>query len=240
MKLYFDNLNNEFSLKETETNECVFETYERDERIGWKAGTNPIIKKGPFEILIGTNFYPKAPHREYISIIITVNGIRLLPLSMAVRKADVYYQFSKKDLTINQYGIKNYSERNPATIVQIGDSINWGKALEEICWICNNYKEWILKESGLLIAKLCETICTSHITISSLLELVRVYDELIPEIIPIYRKFADLYCLDALRSVIDFIGRTCENNTRLNHNDKEAKAMSGDIIWQYIKDYYLN
>lgn len=240
MKLYYDNECNLFSLTNSETYECVFESYDRNDRIGWEAGRNPVIRKGPLEIIIGTNFYPKAPHREYLGIIVSINGIRLIPLSMAVRKAKSYYHFGKDELTIQQFGIKNHIGRNPATIVQIQDQIDWRTALSELCYICNHYEGWIIRQTEILLSKLKETKLTSFYNISTLLEFVRVYDEIVPSIIPVYRKFIDSYCIEAMKGVLDYIGRARNNNNiGLNKINKIAKAKNGDVIWQYIKDYLL-
>lgn len=239
MNLYFDNTNNMFSTTQSETNECVFESYERDERIGWTAGSNPAIKKGPFEIIIGTNFYPKAPHREYLCVMIKVSGVLLLPLSKAIRKAAVYYHIGERELAKQQFGLKNYTNRGPATIVQIGDQIDWAIALSELCRICNNYEKWLINEIDTLISCCIETKKEAFTDISKILELVRIYDEIVPGIIPIYRKFIDIRCLAAMKGVLDYIERGLINNCGLNNLNKEAKAKNGDMIWQYIKDYYL-
>ena len=62
MFLYYDNKNHSFSLEQTETSECVFQTYtgnSYDDRIGWKKGINPAIYKDNVKLVISTNFWPE-------------------------------------------------------------------------------------------------------------------------------------------------------------------------------------
>ncbi len=156
MNLYYDYAKKKFTVRNTATSEIVFETYERDERIGFSKGSNHVIKKGDIEIIIHTNFYPKSPKREYIYANILVNGILLLPISMACRKAVVQYHFSNHSIAFLQYGAGNNERMEPKTILQRGGDINWENLLCEICKICNDYKGWIIKETKLLISSLSE------------------------------------------------------------------------------------
>ena len=232
--LYYDKSKDEFTPNRSDNCEILFECYEREERIGLDKGNNPPIKKGPFEITIKTNFYPQSPERQYISISITVNGILLLPISMACRKAVTNIHFSKHDIAFLQYGIGNNQGKEPVTIFQRNDEMNWDIALQEVCDICNNYEEWIIKETKLLIAKLREFSKTDFNSISTLLSLVRGYETIAPNVISVFRKFVDPHCFDAMRQLIIFI----ENN-KMKALEKVAKKKRGDILWAYIKDYYL-
>lgn len=234
MNLYYDNATNKFTVKETATCEKVFETYKREERIGYSNGSNPSIKKGNIEIMIRTNFYPKSPKYEYIGARIIVNGVLLLPLSMACRKAYTQYRFNKHEIAFIQYGAGNNAGKEPMTVFESGDDINWGKVLIEICNICNDYKGWIIKETKLLLSSLSMHSKTNFWNISTLLKLVRIYESIVPEIIPIYREFVDLYCLNAMKDVIDYIAKG-----NLDDLNKKTKKEHGDVIWTYIKDFYL-
>lgn len=235
MNLYYDNAKQSFTLHKTKTCETVFETYEREERIGWSKGVNPPIKKGNVEIIIGTNFYPSSPKREYIGVRITVNGVLLLPLSMTCRKASKNYHFSKRQIAFLQYGPGNNDGREPMTIMKRGDEISWESVLYEICEICNNYQRWIIKETQLLIATLSEHTKARFWNISTLLELVRTYESIVPDIIPVYREYVDSYCFEAMTNILDCIKQQQKDNL-----NKSAKRKQGDIIWEYIKDYYLS
>ncbi len=235
MYLYYDYLKGIFTLKETETCECVFATYGRDDRVGWEEGNNPSIKKGPFTIDIRTNFYPKALHQEFLFVNIYVNGVLLLPLSKACRKADVLYYFNEHQITFLQYGAGQNREKDPSTIVQIREHISWESALEEICNICNNYEKWIVDETRSLLSTLLENNKTSSYDISTLLELVRVYDEIAPNVIPVYRNFVDLRCIGAMKDVLDVV----ESHKDMDIHNRVVKAKNGNVIWEYIKDYYL-
>lgn len=234
MNLYYDYAKKKFTVRNTATSEIVFETYERDERIGFSKGSNHVIKKGDIEIIIHTNFYPKSPKREYIYANILVNGILLLPISMACRKAVVQYHFSNHSIAFLQYGAGNNERMEPKTILQRGGDINWENLLCEICKICNDYKGWIIKETKLLISSLSEHKKTNLMDIATLLELTRVYESIVPEIIPIYREYVDLHCIKVMKDVIDYIEKG-----NLDNLNKKAKKEQGDIIWTYIKDFKL-
>lgn len=114
MILYYNHLDEEFTLNKSDTCEPVFETYGGNERLSWSKGVNP-IKKGNIEITIRTNFYSNTPHLEFLGVNITVNGILLLPLSMACRKAVKNYHFNKHQIAFQQYGAGNNAGREPMT-----------------------------------------------------------------------------------------------------------------------------
>ena len=67
--LYYDNQTKQFSLKETDSNEVVFDTHDR---IGWSNGKDEFTCD-IFRFEIRTNFYPKARHQEYIWINVYVH-----------------------------------------------------------------------------------------------------------------------------------------------------------------------
>ena len=79
MILYYDKQAQKFSMKKTESNEAVFET---SNTIGWTNGHDQ-FSCDIFRFQIHTNFYPQAPHQEYILIDIFINDILLLPISLA-------------------------------------------------------------------------------------------------------------------------------------------------------------
>ena len=238
MKLYYDNTNSSFCLNKTSICDCVFEINDMNRRVGWKEGKNPVIRKGPFEISIQTNFYPKFPNREELIVNIAVNGILLIPISKACRKADVLYHFSKHEIAFFQYGAGNNDGREPATLVQLRDDINWERSLKEICNICNNYKNWVVSQTELLLSILLEQKKTSFNDIATLIDLVRVYDDIVPEIIPIYKDFIDSRCMSSMRKLLDYIEGHI-NDKHLKTCDMNAKRKNGDLIWSYIKDFYM-
>lgn len=77
--LYYDNQTKQFSLKETDSNEIVFDTHDR---IGWSNGKDEFTCD-IFRFETRTNFYPKARHQEYIWINVYVHDVLLLPISLA-------------------------------------------------------------------------------------------------------------------------------------------------------------
>lgn len=235
MNLYYDNAKEVFTMHKTESCETVFESYEREERIGYRNGVNQPIKKGDIEINISTNFYPSSPKREYISVRITVNGVRLLPLSMACRKASRLYHFNKHQIAFLQYGAGNNIGRTPVTILKRGEDISWERVLKEICVICNNYRKWIISETKSLIMNLSKHTKADFGNISTLLGLVRTYETIVPDIIPVYREYVDPHCFEAMANILHYI-----NEHQLDNLSKVARREQGDIVWTYIKDYYLS
>ena len=122
----------------------------------------------------------------------------------------------------------------PKTILKRGDDINWEDLLCEICKICNDYKGWIIKETKSLISSLSEHKKTDLRDIATLLELIRVYESIVPEIIPIYRKYVDMHCIKTMKGLLDYIEKG-----NLDNLNKKAKKEQGDTIWTYIKDFKL-
>ena len=146
LKLYYDVDTHIFSI--TSTNNCVFETHQRE---GCANGKD-IILQPPFQIEIGTNFYPKASNREYIYVNIYINGVLLLPVSKAWRKVSSQKTGIIKDIFIeewgNNIGVVNCYPKSPSTIVLLrkhtkGEELCWYDVLSSICQICNNYRTWI-------------------------------------------------------------------------------------------------
>ena len=92
-----------------------------------------------------------------------------------------------------------------------------------------------MDETRSLLSTLLENNKTSSYDISTLLELVRVYDEIAPNVIPVYRSFVDLRCMGAMKNVLEFV----ERHKDMDSHNRVAKAKNGDVIWKYIKDFYL-
>lgn len=230
MKLYYNEELQKFSLTSAENYVEVFETHHKEKV---ENGKNE-IKYGCFRIIIQTNFYPQSPEREYIYVDIFINEVLFLPLSLACRKADVHYHFSKHQIAFKQWGAGQNIGRDPHTIMQIRDKIDWSNILNGICEICNDYKEWILREILQLKNDLAIHKMTEYWDVSTFIELVRTYEHIIPESTSIFCDFIDDNCK---RSMIKIIESIDSNDSNPN---KEFKKKSGDIIWNYIKDYHLN
>lgn len=234
MYLYYDTNTQLFSLSGNGENEIVFETYPREERVGRRKGVNPPIEIGHFKIDIKTNFYPKSKECEYIAINVFVDGVKLLPISMAFRKADVIYYIGKYNISFQQYGSGKNKGKEPATIVLLKGQADWNIALHTLCDICNNYAEWIEKEMIHLIASMISHKKTGFCEVSEFIELVRVYDKIAPSIIPVYRQFIDSRCVEAMKDLLEYIA-----SHKMSEIDRDKKVRHGNALWQYIKDNKL-
>lgn len=120
--LYFNEDTKVFSKNPDESSAKIFETWQRDERLFRKEE----FEYGPFRINICANFNPSYHKSEYIYVDIYVNGVLLLPLSIACRKADVLYHFGEREITFQQWGSGNNAGKSPHTLMQTMDDINWG------------------------------------------------------------------------------------------------------------------
>lgn len=233
MYLYYDTNTQLFSLSDNGEKETVFETYRKEERVGRRKGVNSPIEIGHFMIDIKTNFYPKSPRYEYIAINVFVDGVKLLPLSMACRKADVNYYLGKDNISFQQYGAGNNKNKEPATIVLLRENANWSLALHTVCDICNNYEEWIGKETRNMISFMTVHGKIGFCEISKFIDMVRVYDIIAPSLIPVYRQFIGSRCIEAMKDLLEHI-----TTHKMKENDKKMKFSYGYILWRYIEDYY--
>ena len=231
IKLYYDWKKNYFSLSPSDGSIEVFQSHNR---IGYEKGKDT-ISIDPFRIEITTNFYPQSPAREYIFVDIYINNVLLLPLSLACRKAAVHYHLGEHEIAFTQWGPGQNYGKAAHTIMQKKDKICWDNILLKICEICNDYNKWIENETATLIQSLLIHKKESYHDIATFIELVRRYDTIAPNIIPLYRIFVDDHCFHAMTQLVDSI-----NNSILNELNKKYKASYGDIIWKYIKDYYLD
>ncbi len=230
MKLYFDCKTNTFSTTQKDSFDEVFESFDckRHEK-------KPVEKTlGIFTVKIcrdNWDFFREG-FVQWLWVDISVRGNLLLPISMSCRKAENQYKFSEREIAFQQYGAGHNSGKPSHTYMQTSrDCIDWDKAFNKIVNICNHYRDWLTQETKQLIASLETHKRTKFWDIATFIELARRYDVIVPEIIPVYRRFVDEYCFAAMSELIKHI----ETN-RLNG---KRKAMYGDVIWSYIKDYCI-
>ena len=67
-----------------------------------------------------------------------------------------------------------------------------------------------------------------------LISMIRAYDKIAPDIIPLYHPVMDDMVLDAMTEFWENTKRRKVSNIEIKHLIEE-----GDLIWQYIKDYKL-
>lgn len=230
MTLYFDGITNTFSTTPKESYIEVFESF--DCKKHEKKTTEKTL--GMFTVSMRRDnwLFAHEGFVQWLWVDISVLGNLLLPISMSCRKADTRYHFSEHEIAFQQYGPGHNRGKSPHTYMQTSkDYIDWDKAFNNIVNICNNYSEWITQETKQLIASLETYNRTKFWDIATFIELARRYDVIVPEIIPVYRSFVDEYCFVSMSELIKHI----ESN-RLN---RKRKAIYGDIIWNYIKDYCI-
>ena len=240
--LYYDYQTKQFSLKETGSNEVVFDTHDR---IGWSNGKDEFTC-GIFRFEIRTNFYPTARHQEYIWINVFVHGVLLLPISLAAYNG----RLDKKNISIAQYGKDNYRLYGggyllPHTVVLSNRDQSWGSnydyvwigALATVRDICNNYKDWMLREIQELISKSGIGLEKDTYRLHTLLELTENWSLVCPEVARHLQPLVGNYCLDRMAALIQKI-QMLDGTT-----DREANVQTlvknGDLYWNYIKGRYL-
>lgn len=229
LRLYYDTALQKFSFIPNSNSENVFDACER----GLHANLEDNFEQDSFRITMRT-ISTKAPKRRYVYVDIYINGVLLLPLSLSCRKAYIYYHFGKHEIIFQQWGAGQTKQRTAHTIMQKDENINWSILLSQICRICNNYEVWIVQETEQLTVLLENNKKNKYWDIATFIELVRIYEGLVPGIIPVIHTFVDKYCLNAMKNLID---STAKHKMKIK--DMQHKTKCGDIIWNYIKDYLL-
>ena len=234
-RLYYDSVLKNFSTAPTDNSIEVFKTHHRE---GLANGHDEIMCD-LFKVVIQTNFYPKSPQRQYIIADIYINDVLLLPLSFAYRPNVKWWMYDlRENIYFTEYkrhcGKVDIYPKGPSTFVLLKDEINWAKLLSEICDICNHYKEWLSNEVELLVNSAMTLPQINWRTCSMLISMIRAYDKIAPDIIPLYHPVMDDMVLDAMTEFWENTKRRKVSNIEIKHLIEE-----GDLIWQYIKDYKL-
>ena len=228
MRLYYDKTTNEFSLKQTASNELVFEAHENENYKG-------TIECGSFKIRINTYFCPQKPEKEYIRVNIFLSDIQLLPISKSIKRTSSGLRFEKK--RINTFSYPNIIP-GPNTCAYRDMYFDWYFVLKDICDICNGFDEWLLNEARELINLLSEDKLNLAWGLSYILQLTTPYEPFVPAIKTFIHPIADKHCLIALQDGINHLKEWKEKevegqsyNYYLNHCK---------IIWKYIQDNWID
>lgn len=237
LKLYYDVDTHIFSI--TSTNNCVFETHQRE----GLANGGDIILQPPFRIEVKTNFYPKAPNREYIYVNIYINDILLLPVSKAWRNVSSHNMDIAKDIFIEEWGnntgVVNCYPQSPSTIVLLrkymkGEELCWYDVLSSICQICNNCRTWITNEVEMFVNETKKRQNIHWRRLSSAISLIRTYDILVPELNEIYRPVFDSKVLSAVQSM-------CKSIEQMQISEEPSQnripQQEANVLWKYLTDY---
>lgn len=232
MELYFDKATNTFSLERSETNEKIFESFECHNY----RGHNKPFSCGLFRINV---FWAKksfkSGNEQWLGFDVYVQDAHLLPLSLSYRETGSGHLLSTQQISFHQLG-PGHNVGNPAhTYLQRGQDVDWVIALQKLIEICNNYKNWQIQETNVLVEKLLNRNRTGFSDISNFLCLVESYKTSIPELYDCYRLYVDKYCFDGFINLIECI------KTSMGPKDSQKKylAESGECLWNYIKNNYL-
>lgn len=203
-----------FGVEKTETNECVFETYDgtNKEHIGWGKENVKNINKDDIKLIIKTNFWPDNVKCEWFRAEIFINNVLLRPLSQCYDKGDV--------------SIPSY------TILKKHDNFDWESFLEEICDICNHYEVWLNYELEKLINKL--PIESAELTQQlCILKMLREYDCI--NTLLFTKKYREHYddIIFKFENVNPLFKKVFDSNDI-------TVVESFDVLWNYIKDYRLS
>lgn len=237
--LYYDYQTKQFSLKETGSNEVVFDTHER---IGWSNGKDEFTCD-IFRFEIRTNFYPTARHQEYIWINVFVHDVLLLPISLAAYNG----RLDKKYISIAQYGKDNYRLYGggyllPHTVVMTNRDQSWSTnydhvwidALATVRDICNNYKDWMLREIQNLISNsVTISLEKNPYHLQTLLELTENWSLVCPETARLLQPFVGNYCFDKMAALIQRIQMLDETTEGIANVQELVK--NGNLYWNHIK-----
>lgn len=240
--LYYDKQTKQFSLKETDSNEVVFDTHAR---IGWANGKDEFTCD-IFRFEIRTNFYPTARHQEYIWINVFVHDALLLPISLAAYNG----RLDKKYISRAQYGKDNYrlfggGIMAPHTVVLSNRDQSWSTnydyvwigALATVRDICNNYKDWMLREIQKLIFSSGIGLEKDTYRLHTLLELTESWPLACPEVAPLIQPFVGDYSFDRMAALVQRI-QTLAKTTDGKAN-VQTLVKNGDLYWSYIKGLCL-
>lgn len=240
--LYYDKQTKQFSLKETDSNEVVFDTHNR---IGWSNGKDEFTCD-IFRFEIRTNFYPTARHQEYIWINVFVHDVLLLPVSLAAYNG----RLDKKFISRAQYGKDNYrlfggGIMPPRTVVMSNRDQSWStnydrvwiNALVTVRDICNNYKDWMLREIQKLISNSGIGLEKDTYRLHTLLELTENWSLVSLEVAQHLQPFVSNYCFDKMASLVQKIQMLDEATDGSANAQKLVE--NGDLYWSYIKGLCL-
>ncbi|MBO4611754.1 MAG: hypothetical protein J5671_01130 [Bacteroidaceae bacterium] len=234
-RLYYDTVSKVFSIDSTHNSVELFKAHYRE---NLKCGRNEFIQD-QYRVIIQTNFYPKALQRQYIYVNIYINDILILPLSLAYRPNVRWWCYNLiENIYFSEYkthsGNVSIYPKEPSTIVKQGDNINWEEILLIVCEICNNYKEWISNEVSSFVDKVEKLSHLDWRICSMAISMIRIYDELVPEIIPMYQPLLDCKVLDAMNAFWKYVKQDKASNTEM-----KQLMEKGEVIWHYIQNYKL-
>jgi len=234
MELYYDKTSQKLAMIKSDSNELVFES---DVVIG--RHRFPDINCGCFYIKSWTNFYPRAPHREYIWIDIFVHDAFFLPISDAC--ADGKFDKWRLPHTDWRDNIKPFH-----SIICTNQNQSWnGNYEHELVFafaqardFCNNYQEKMLHEVQKLTSYFeAHNLGEKPNYLYSLLELTNNWYKADPKIAKLLQPFLDKYCYDHMALLINKMQNIDDpSNAEINIANL---LKNGDLYWNHIKSHAL-
>lgn len=230
--LYYNLIERKFSLKAMKTDKDSEIVLDFDILNQWKGKANipPFLVNN-----IKIQLYPLI--RKYTIVDVFVEDIKLLPISLMFRYKG---HFSEHEIAFTQYGSGKNIGKSPHTLFVNKsfadlDYLERKELLANICDICNNYQHWIVAEAIKLLERLQDIEPLKWIYLDNVILTFRKYEQIAPELNTIMRPFIDKYCINCMKDFINVLPQGVFRNDK----NKQNLAKTGDIIWQYIKDYRL-
>lgn len=234
MELYYDKTSQKLAMIKNDSNELVFES---DIVIGRRRFQD--INCGCFCIKSWTNFYPRAPHREYIWIDIFVNDAFFLPISDACANG----KFDKRRLPHTDWK----DNINPFhSIICTNQNQSWNgnyeyelvHAFAKARDFCNDYQEKMLHEVQILTSYFeAYNMEEKPYYLYSLLELTDNWYKANPKIAKLLQPLLDKYCYDHMALLINKMQNIDDpSNAEMNIANL---LKNGDLYWNHIKSHAL-
>lgn len=233
MELYYDKTSQKLAMIKSDSNELVFES-----NVVIGRHRFPDINCGCFSIKSWTNFYPTAPHREYIWIDIFVHGAFFLPISYACANG----KFDKWRLPHTDW--RDNKNKPFHSIIHTNKNQSWnGKfelelvsAFAKACDFCNDYQERMLHEVQKLTSYFeAFNMGEKPYYLYSLLELTDNWYKADPKIAELLQPFLDKYCYEHMTSLINRM-QNIDDPSNAGVNLAELMK-NGDLYWNHIKSH---
>jgi hypothetical protein len=172
-----------------------------------------------------------------------VHDVLLLPISLAAYNG----RLDKKYISIAQYGKDNYRLYGggyllPHTVVMSNRDQSWSTNYDHV-WIdvlatvrdiCNNYKDWMLREIQNLISNsVTISLEKNPYHLQTLLELTENWSLVCPETARLLHPFVGNYCFDKMAALIQRIQMLDETTEGIANVQELVK--NGNLYWNHIK-----
>ena len=124
----------------------------------------------------------------------------------------------------------------PYTLATDCKNCSWNLIFQQICFILNNYRNWILEENNKLFNGFTQyykdnfTIGERLKTIANIIQLITLYSDIEPHSITQSTKYLNDPCISIMKESIDAV-------FNLNNVNRDQDKLLFDIIWNYANAY---